>query len=193
MTLTVYGQTGQPPVVHGSASSSSWLLAYAGKSTNKVRWDPRLPALLEGGLPHVRIHWHADFCDQDVLAPENALLALSGPPEIVSVESHRYVVLAAAVPHVGECKGMLWVDTGESQPTMIFAALSQDTVRPSKASLILLARQDLLGSELPPQFVAALLDWLTKKGITQITSFSSEGPSGKSTFLRREIFGSLGK
>lgn len=156
-----------------------WLLSYQGKNTNQVRWDNRLLKLLETGLPHV----HAPFYDVHKPLPEVALITLSGPPEPVSIESNRYVTLAACVPHVGELKGLLWVDTGNSEPAMIFAALDQDSWKTSQSSLALYTRHSQFAEKLPPQFISPLTKWLSDKGIRKITEFTITNAEGKTTNL----------
>ncbi len=163
--------------------NASWLLAYDGKSTNQVRWDPRLSGLLQQGLPHV----HAQFYDAKQMLPGNALIALSGPPEPVQIQSKRYVTLAASVPSVGELKGLLWVDTGAQVPSMIFAALNQDAGKNNEASLALYTRDSRWVRSLPPQFLTSLHAWLSKVSINDITSLTIEGASGQSVRLSTGI------
>ncbi len=180
------------PPYHGAAyvlraesskDSASWLLSYDGKSTNQVRWDSRLPGLLRRSLPHV----HADFYDPKKILPDNALVALSGPPKPVQVESRRYVTLAASVPGVGELKGLLWVDTNAQKPSAIFAALNQDAAKNDEASLALYTRDTRWLQSLPPQFLRSLQAWLSKVKINNITSLTIEDNSGHPIPLSVEI------
>jgi hypothetical protein len=163
-----------------------WLLSYQGKSTNRVRWDPRLANLLQNGLPSV----HTNFYDPHMLLPDVALISLSGPPQPVSIESNRYVTLAACVPQVGELKGLLWVDTGAHHPEMIFAALDQDAAKLSEASLALYTRSNPLATRLPPQFVSSLATWMTNKGIRKVTRLTMTKAEGQTTQLPLAVLGS---
>jgi hypothetical protein len=141
--------------------------------------------LLRSGLPHIR----APFYDRDKPLAEVALVALSGPPEPVSIESSRYVTLAACVPHVGEEKGLLWVDTGAPEPEMIFAYMDQSPPPASEASLALFTASDQLASKLPPQFVSSLTGWLTLEGIKTITGFTMTNAEGKTSKLPLTLLG----
>jgi hypothetical protein len=163
-----------------------WLLSYRGKTTNQARWDPRLAKLLEAGLPNV----HAPFYDTSERLAVVALTALSGPPDDVSIESDRYVTLAACVPHVGEHKGLLWVDTGAPEPEMIFAAVDQDAGDEAKAALYLYTRSAPFAEKLPPQFISSLTNFLSTKGIKHLTKFTMTGPSGATTHPPISVLGS---
>ena len=189
VTLAMFTPAQGAATLPGSESSDagySWLLSYQGKTTNQVRWDDRFPKLLQSGLPDVR----ANFYDPNKPLPEVALVALSGPPEEVSIESSRYVTLAACVPHVGELKGLLWVDAGSSEPEMVFAALDQDAAKPARASLALFTRSSRLASKLPPQFVSSLTAWLTHVGIKHVTNFTMTNQQGRITNLSPSVLGS---
>jgi hypothetical protein len=175
-----------PTQSQGAYAGDEWLLSYQGKNTNQVRWDTRLPKLLWRGLPH----FHTKFYDAHKPLPDVALVALSGPPEPVSIESNRYVTLAACVPHVGELKGLLWVDTGAPHPEMIFVALDQDAGKPSQASLALFTRSNQLATKLPPQFVSSLTAWLSSRGITRITGFTMTNAEDRTTKLPLAVLGS---
>jgi hypothetical protein len=167
-------------------ASGRWLLSYQGKTTNQVRWDPRLPSLLQAGLPDFNVHIYSN---QPL--PETALTYLSGPPEPVNIESGRYVTLAACVPQVGELKGLLWVDLGGSgHPQMIFAALDQDAGKNFRASLALFTQNDEYAKKLPPQFIASLTSWLTGRGIKQLSGFTIANAQDKLTDLSPGILGS---
>ena len=163
-----------------------WLLTYQGKTTNQVRWDKRLPDLLRRGIPRI----HTSFYDVHMYLPDVALVALSGPPEDVSIELDRYVTLAACVPQVGPLKGLLWVDTGGSHDEMIFVALDQDSWHTTQASVAMYTRSNQLAAKIPPQFLSSLTVWLSTKGIKQITDFTMTNAEGKITHPPLAILGS---
>jgi hypothetical protein len=166
-------------------ADDTWLLTYQGKTTNQVRWDPRFSSMLQSGLPHYRVRWWGNST-----LPDAAFTLLSGPPDFVVVESNRYVTLAAAVAHDAETKGLLWVDTGASQPEMIFAYIDQDPVHLHHVSVTLYIKNSQLIARLPPQFLSALSAWQSNHGITKITEFTVVNAEGKITNLPLAILGS---
>jgi len=186
MSIPMQAAAVTPTHAQSAYVDDKWLLAYQGKTTNQVRWDTRLPKLLWRGLPH----FHTKFYDAHKPLPDLALVALSGPPEPVSIESNRYVTLAACVPHVGELKGLLWVDTGAPHPEMIFVVLDQDAGKTSQASLALFTRSNQLATKLPPQFVSSLTAWLSSRGITKIAGFTMTNAEDQTTKLPLAVLGS---
>lgn len=144
MSLPVQIEAVAPTDAHSVPADTTWLLAYQGKSTGSVRWDKRFPALLRNGLPHYRVEWW-----ENSTLPAAAFTLLSGPTDMVRVESNRYVTLSAAVEHDAQTKGLLWVDTGASQPKMIFAYLLQDQFKLERASLTLYTKNSDLAITLP--------------------------------------------
>ena len=164
---------------------NTWLLSYQGKPTGAVRWDARFPALLKSGLPHYDVKWW----DNKPL-PDAAFDLLSGPTDMVTIESNRYVTLSAAANGVAFYKGLLWVDTGASSPEMIFAYLFQDQFNLDHASIALFTGSNRLAEKLPPQLLATLIRWQSHHGITKITSLTMDNAEGKITHLPLAILGS---
>lgn len=176
LAMTILMQTEAVIPAHAQSGDVDykWLLTYKGKSTNQVRWDPRFPSLLESGLPDYRVQWW-----ENSALPDAAFTLLSGPPDMVMIESNRYVTLSAAVAHDAQSKGLLWIDIEASHPEMIFCYLDQDPVHLHEFSITLYTKQSQLIAKLPPQFLAAFSAWQSNHGVTKITGFTIVDAKGE--------------
>jgi uncharacterized protein YecT (DUF1311 family) len=134
------------------ATDASWLLVYAGKSTNQFIWDKRADTLINGGLPK-------GFSD-------NVRGALGGPPDPVFVADKRYVSLAACFPHWCLNKAFLWVDTKTGAALGAYAegrdADNGATARGNWRYAMTLGSIDLTANDIPAQATRSLLDWITE-------------------------------
>jgi len=141
-----------------AASSTQWILSYEGKSTNRFIWDKRTRNLVETRLP-------AGLSD-DVLA------ALGGPPEPVFVSGHRYVSVAACVPHDCDDKGFFWIDTKTGIGLGAHYA----------PEALLLGSNGLSAEQIPAPARQALIDWLTENALKP-ESVAFVGNTGARTAL----------
>ncbi len=105
------------------------------------------------------------------------------------MNANRFVAMAASVPHVGELKGLLWVDTDAPDVQMIFVALDENAGNAERASLSLFACSDALTRRLPPPLVSSLTAWLSRLGVRQITSFTMTTMDGRAEKLPNAILG----
>jgi hypothetical protein len=162
-----------PSAASHTMTSSAWLLSYDHKSTNTVRWNSHFSALLHTGLSHAPVAWWANKP-----LPVAALALLSGPPDSVLVDDHRYVTLSACAAGVCTMKGLLWVDTATQHNGLIFAFLDQDVVVHNRATLHIYTENQSFSAHLPPLFLRRLSDWEGHLGITAIASSTITNQDG---------------
>lgn len=152
-------------VCHGlaAASSPSWLLDFAGKSTNALIWDKRTAGLIRESLPAGLAGRVTD--------------ALGGPPDPVRVSAQRYVWVSACVPHSCGDKGFLWVDTQTGHALGANADCKYSGQGQPWLCAIALGSASLTQEAIPPEALQALRAWMTDQDLVpkSITFAGSDG------------------
>lgn len=131
-----------PTLLQAQPKTDTWLLDYAGKSSNAAMSDARMTDTLHRSIPE----------------PERRLVqnGLSGPPDPVRVSQNRYVVLSACAAHYCLMKALLWLDTQEN---IGISAIWGDTERDGADGLRLISNTTLADG-LPPSAAQAIGHWL---------------------------------
>jgi uncharacterized protein YecT (DUF1311 family) len=151
-----------------AAPAPSWLLTYAGKSTNELIWDKRAAGLIHESLP-------AALAD-----PVQA--GLGGPPDPVHVNGQRYVWMSACVPHACGEKGFLWVDTRTGHALGADADCDYPGEGQPWSCAITLGSSGLTLAGIPPQARQALRAWMTDQNLVP-KSVAFAGPDGTQAVL----------
>jgi uncharacterized protein YecT (DUF1311 family) len=134
--------TGLPARPAWANPSPDWVLSYEGKSTNQFVWDKRTAPLVRTRVP-------SRLSDQ-------VLRGLGGPDDPVVVAEHRYVSVAACVPHDCGDKGFFWVDTKSG--VGLGAAFGY-------GDKLTIGSNALSASAIPQQARRALADWINEHEI----------------------------
>jgi uncharacterized protein YecT (DUF1311 family) len=143
LALLVAGWSAAPAY---ASPSVDWMLSYEGKSTNEFVWDKRTASLVRTRLP-------AKLSDP-------VLSGLGGPPDPVVVTDHRYVSVAACVPHDCGDKAFLWVDTKTG--VGLGAAFGY-------GDKLTIGSNGLTASAIPQLARRALIDWITEQDMKPAT------------------------
>jgi hypothetical protein len=122
-----------------------------------------------------------------------------GVPGNTVLHEQRFVVLDGCVPHSCSARGMLWIDTQGTQPTLIFVAT--DNVSGSAADkgsmvhLWLFPSTKLNWQNLPVEFISSMDEWwirttkVWQKYYTErVTMVSIVQPNGEIVTLSPSLF-----
>ena len=127
-------------------SSAEWLLSYAGKSSNELRWDKRIEKLIRSATPN------------DIVSM--VLEGLSGPPDPVYVVKNRFVSMSACVAHACPMKGFFWIDI--QSKAGLGAVWGDDTNDPDR---LLIGSNDTASDKLSAEAKLALTKWLAENSL----------------------------
>jgi uncharacterized protein YecT (DUF1311 family) len=134
---------------------ASWLLTYAGKSTNELIWDHRAASLIHASLP--------------AALAGNVEAALGGPPDPVIVSGQRYVSMSACLPHACGEKGFLWVDTQTGTALGADADCSYARKGTARPCAVMLGSMSLSHEGIPAEAVQALRAWMADQNILPVS------------------------
>ncbi len=131
----------------------SWILSYAGQSTNALIWDQRIKGVVEEYLP--------PSLSSSVLA------GLGGPPNPVYVVG---LTLSASACRAKSCpdKGFIWIDTANGAAFGATASLWGCDGRANvdlRCELILGSRRIARFENIPESGKQALIEWMNENGI----------------------------
>lgn len=143
-------------------AGAAWLLAFAGKSTNTVVWDPRFKKTLAEATPAYI---------QDLGMGQPAALSatvrefIGGPPDEERVEAKRYVTLSACRAHSCPEKAWLWFDLEEKASVGALAhyIFGKETTDEQPDLLLFSMRYE--PGQLPEKALASLRAWLRENNL----------------------------
>jgi len=149
------------------AADLSWIRSFtspvesAGEGkANLINSDPRFIPLLHSSLPQHQFFWH----DHGRFTSLSDLVqTFLGIPGKAVLEQQRYAVVDGCVPHACNARGMLWIDTENTTPALIFVAT--DNVNGGASSdgalvhLWMFSSTKLNWQQLPPTFVSSTSEW----------------------------------
>ena len=135
------------------SADASWMLTYAGRSTNALIWDPRINGVVEESLP-------------PSLAV-TVLEGLGGPPNPVSVVGPT-LSASACVAHSCPDKGFFWIDTANGAAFGASVSLwgcDGGTDVGLRCELLLGSRRIPSFQNIPASGKRALVKWMNENGI----------------------------
>ncbi len=150
---------------------------------NLLTANPRFLPFLQANLTAPQSFWnHGEPLPE--VAQE--FLAASGT---VSGTGNRYLTATGCVPHFCSSRGLLWVDTGLTEPLVVFAALNwisenRSPGEPGAAfTLWIFPNRALSPAHLPPALVQSIAGWTAQpapgsKQLQDITRVFLVDPSG---------------
>jgi len=127
---------------------------------NQLNGDSRFSLLLLRSFHQHQYFWR----DHGVFTPVPDLVQeFIGVPGDVALSEDRYVTANGCVPHSCSLRGMVWIDTGARDPTVLFVANSNvstsSTETGSLVHLWIFSSTKLNGRNLPPAFKASMSEW----------------------------------
>ncbi|MGO8855911.1 MAG: lysozyme inhibitor LprI family protein [Steroidobacteraceae bacterium] len=131
----------------------SWMLSYAGRSTNALIWDQRINDVVEDSLPPT--------------LSGTVLDSLRGPPNPVFVVGST-VSASACVAHSCPDKGFFWIDTANGTAFGASASLwgcDGGADVGLRCELLLGSRPITSFQSIPASGKQALMDWMNENGI----------------------------
>lgn len=141
----------------------SWLWQYTQPAPdgreNALVNDPSFGPFLKRNLTAPQSFW-----GKGQPLPEVARDFLGVPGQVLADEN-RYLTITGCVPHFCPSRGLLWIDTGLSQPLVAFAAIdwisdNRATADQSSAyTLWLFPSRPLAPAHLPPALVQTITRW----------------------------------
>ena len=148
-----------------SATPTSWVLAYDGKSTNDFYWDKRARILVTSRVPAK--------LSADVLA------RLGGPPEPVIVTGHRYAAMSACMAHSCQDKGFFWIDTVTGAG--LGASFSPAIAGTDERALLRLGSNAFFATQLPTAARTAVSAWLSEEDLSpdEVQFVARDGTVGR--------------
>jgi hypothetical protein len=168
------------------ATSSRWLLAYAGKSPSDVVDAPGFQRLLRNGLPHYAASW-----DSPHSLPQLVTYDLTGsywqdPVTAVTVQSDRFVSITKTVREEADNMVLLWCDIAKEPPEMIFVYVWEtmgNNGLTGSATLDIYTKRPEGASSLAPQFIASVHALMQKAKISAIDGITFHDAENRSTTL----------
>ncbi len=134
-------------------SAASWMLSYAGRSTNALIWDQRIGGVVEESLPPS--------------LSGTVLEGLRGPPNPVFVVGPT-LSASACVAHSCPDKGFFWIDTANGTAFGANASLSgcdEGADIGLRCELVLGSRRITSFQNIPASGKRALMEWMNENGI----------------------------
>jgi len=135
------------------SADASWMLSYAGRSTNALIWDQRINGVLEESLPPSLSH--------------TVLEGLGGPPKPVFVVGPT-LSASACVAHSCPDKGFFWIDTASGTAFGASASLwgcDGGADIGLRCELLLGSRRITSFQNIPALGKQALMAWMNENGI----------------------------
>ncbi len=181
-----------------NAGNLQWLWPYAQPVPNGnavALWnDDRFPALLAAEFKQPQAFWGKQVLLADVIPR-----FLSRYGEINS-KNNRYLTVDGCVPSFCAAHGLLWVDLGQPDPLLVFAAVNwtteEHTVDEANAdyNLWLFTSRQLSADALPLALTTAISDWDARlaqahRGVPHITNAILVEPDGKPLPLNPKMAG----
>lgn len=182
---------------HG-IGSLQWLWQYAQPVPNgnavTLRGDERFQMLLQTSFKQPQAFWGKNVPLSDVIP---RFLERYGQ---VNAKDNRYLSVDGCVPSFCAAHGMLWIDMGEQNPLMIFAAVDWTTQEHSvdestaNYNLWLFTNRQLSPDSLPFALTQAISDWDTRlasahRGVPHIAHALLVEPDGKPFPLTPKLVG----
>lgn len=169
------------------AQDLSWMFAYAQPAPagqeNALVHDPKFLPFLKQNLKAPQSFWTAG----DSLP--NTVQDFLATPGAATLTDNRYLAITGCVAHFCPSRGLLWIDTGTSDPLVVFAAI--DWIKDNRStdqvdaaySLWLFPSRNLSAPQLPPAFREALSSWTAQPSpgaqvLQNITRVFLVDPSG---------------
>ncbi len=187
-----------PRARRDNAGNLQWLWQYAQPVPNGnavALWnDDRFPALLAGEFKQPQAFWGKQVPLADVIPR-----FLSRYGEIDS-RDNRYLTIDGCVPSFCAAHGLLWIDLGQPDPLLVFAAVNwtkeEHTTDEANAdyNLWLFASRQLSADALPLALTTAISDWDARlaqahRGVPHITNAILVEPDGKPFALTPKMAG----
>lgn len=135
------------------SADASWMLNYAGRSTNALIWDQRIIGVVEESLPSS--------------LSGTVLEGLGGPPNPVFVVGHT-LSASACVAHSCPDKGFFWIDTATGTAFGASASLwgcDGGADVGLRCELLLGSRRITSFQNIPTSGKHALMEWMNENGI----------------------------
>ena len=188
----------QPRPRKDSSGNLQWLWQYAQpvpEGNAVALWnDDRFPTLLAAEFKQPQAFWGKQVPLADVIPR-----FLSRYGEINST-SNRFLTIDGCVPSFCAAHGMLWIDLGQSDPLLVFAAVNWTTENhtPDEASadynLWLFASRPMPADALPFALTTAISDWDARlaqahRGVPHIANAILVEPDGKPFALNPKMAG----
>ena len=146
-----------------AAGNLQWLWQYARPVPNgnavALRGDDRFEALLEGSFKQPQALWGKQVPLSTIIL---RFLARYGE---INTKANRYLVIDGCVPSFCAAHGMLWIDLGQPEPLLVFAAVDwtteDHTVDQASAdyNLWLFPSRHLSADALPLMLTEGISDW----------------------------------
>jgi uncharacterized protein YecT (DUF1311 family) len=134
-------------------ADASWMLSYAGRSTNALIWDQRINGVVEESLPPI--------------LSATVLEGLGGPPNPVFVVGPT-LSASACVAHSCPDKGFFWIDTASGTALGASASLwgcDGGADIDLRCELLLGSRRIASFQNIPASGKQALMAWMNENGI----------------------------
>ena len=135
------------------ATDASWMLTYAGRSTNALIWDPRINGIVKESLP------------RSLSSP--VLNGLGGPPNPIFVVGST-LSASACVAHSCPDKGFFWIDTASGSAfgasVSLWGCDGGEEVG-LRCELLLGSRRFKSFQDIPASGKQALMGWMNEQEI----------------------------
>jgi hypothetical protein len=168
LTAATTGKPPQGPTHHPAQTTDDlqWLWQFTkpapvGRATD-LRLDERFHSLLSREFKQPQAMWGSTPHYEKLTAIIPLFLSAHGD---VESDAGRYLTIDGCVPSFCPAHGLLWIDLGSSQPTLVFAAVnwtaqSHTTAEPNADyNLWLFANRQLDPDTLPFALTAAISRW----------------------------------
>ena len=161
----------------GSTAGVQWLKSFDGERTDSLLRDARFRPLVDRCFPDAKVPFWGNEPMVEVI------FEFLGVPGVVTVEHHRFVIVAGAVKHFAVDRGLLWVDThlDEAQADPIMAIVLTDLEGP-KTTLCLYSNADFYDNPemLPHNLLLNIARWIRvpRRPIMQVNRAVLVDPSG---------------
>lgn len=181
-----------------SAGNLQWLWQYAQPVPNGnavALWnDDHFPALLAAEFKQPQAFWGKQVPLADVIP---RFLSRYGE---VNSKDNRYLTIDGCVPSFCAAHGLLWIDLGQPDPLLVFAAVNWTTEEHTTAeananyNLWLFTSRQLSADALPFALTSAISDWDARlaqanRGVPHITNAILVEPDGKPFALNPKMAG----
>ena len=191
--------TQQPPRPRkDNVGNLQWLWQYAQPVPNGnavALWnDDRFPTLLTAEFKQPQAFWGKQVALADVIP---RFLSRYGE---INTKDNRYLTVDGCVPSFCAAHGMLWVDLGQPDPLLVFAAVNWTTEAhttdeaSADYNLWLFASRQLSADALPFALTTAVSDWDARlaqahRGVPHIVNAILVEPDGKPFALNPKMAG----
>ncbi len=188
----------QPRSRKDNAGNLQWLWQYARPVPNGnavALWnDDRFPALLATAFKQPQAFWGKQVPLADVIP---RFLSRYGE---INTKGNRYLALDGCVPSFCAAHGMLWIDLGQPDPLLVFAAVNwtteEHTTEEAAAdyNLWLFTSRQLSADALPLALTSAVGDWdarlaQARRSVPHIANAILVEPDGKPFALNPRMAG----